>query len=206
MANVRSALLGARNLKKDAVRDRLLDSFIELMLEGDGAAINHDRIADRAGVGRRTVYRYFPDREALMAAVTERVRERAGPQVVMPRSMEELLATLEPIYTGFDRIAGIATVLRSTPQGRALRQSDKDVRTKAYRAATAEAVKDLPAEDQLLATAMFQVLHTTPWLEMRDNWGLTGEQIARATCWAVRALLADLRQRKDRPLDELIQG
>jgi hypothetical protein len=53
-----------------------------------------------------------------------------------------------------------------------------------------------------LAIAMLQVLHTTPWLEMRDHWGLTGQQIARATGWAIRALLADLAARGSLPLDQ----
>jgi hypothetical protein len=48
---------------------------------------------------------------------------------------------------------------------------------------------------------MLQVLNTTPWLEMRDHWGLDGKQIARATGWAVRTLLNDLKARGDLPLD-----
>jgi hypothetical protein len=67
--------------------------------------------------------------------------------------------------------------------------------------ASAVAVKDLSPEDRLLATAMLQVLHTTPWLEMRDHWDLSGEQIARATGWALRTLVADLRARAGTPLD-----
>jgi AcrR family transcriptional regulator len=192
---------GARDRKKDEVRHRLLDAWIELMVEGD-ADLSHDTAAARAGVGRRTAYRYFPDRDAMMAAALLRVRELAGPHVVLPRNMEELLATLAPIYTGFDRIAPIATVVRSTPQGRALRLSQNDQRVASYTQAAAEAVEDLPPRDRLLATAMLQVLHTTPWLEMRDTWGLGGEDIARAAGWAVRTLLADLKRRGRLPLDQ----
>jgi hypothetical protein len=70
-----------------------------------------------------------------------------------------------------------------------------------YTRALADAVENLPAEDRKLATAMIQVLHTTPWLEMRDHWGLDGGQIARATGWAVRTLLNDLKARGGLPLD-----
>ncbi len=166
---------GVRNRKKDEVRTRILDAWIELMVEG-AADLNHDSVAARAGVGRRTVYRYFPDREALMEATVVRVRELAGPLVVMPKTMDELLATLEPIHTGFDKIAPVVTAVRSTPQGRALRLAEKATRVRSYTKAAADAVKDLPARDQILATAMFQMLHTTAWLEMRDNWGLTGKK------------------------------
>lgn len=186
--------VGARDRKKDEVRNRILDAWIDLMVDG-GADLNHDAIAARAGIGRRTVYRYFPDREQLMEAAWTRVRELAGPHVVMPSSMGELIATLEPIYTGFDKIAPIATVVRSTPQGRALRLAPKARRIQSYTDACADVVKDLPAKDQLLATAIFQVLHTTPWLEMRDHWDLTGEEIARGMKWVIETLVEDLRRR-----------
>jgi hypothetical protein len=138
----------------------------------------------------------------MMEAALLRVRELAGPHVILPRDMDELLATLGPIYAGFDKIAAIATVVRSTPQGRALRLSQNEQRVASYTEAAAEAVADLSPRDQLLATAMLQVLHTTPWLEMRDTWGLGGDDIARATGWAVRTLLADLKRRGGLALDQ----
>lgn len=186
---------------RDETRTRILDTFIAMMSEGD-AVLNHDTLAERTGVARRTVYRYFPDRGVLMDAALLRVRELAGTGVGYPDSAEELLATLEPIYTGFDAIAPIAVMTRTTPQGRAMRLGQKEQRVAHYTGALADAVKDLPEEDRKLATAMLQVLHTTPWLEMRDQWDLDGRQIARATGWAVRTLLNDLKLRGSLPLDE----
>jgi len=190
-----------RAARKEEAQARILDAFIALLTEG-APDVSHDAVAARARVARRTVYRYFPDRTALMDAALMRVRELAGPQVAYPASAEELLATLEPIYTGFDAIAPIAIMLRTTPQGRALRLAQNARRVASYTEALAEAVRELPPEDRKLATAMLQVLHTTPWLEMHDHWGLDGRQIARATGWAVRTLLADLKRRQGAPLDQ----
>lgn len=192
---------GARELKKDETRTRIADAVIAVIAEGR-MDINHDLIAEQAGVARRTVYRYFPDREALLATAHARVRELAGPRVSYPSREADLTGDLHAIYTGFDSIAPIATLVRATPQGRAMRMSTNDERQARYRAAAADLVKDLPPEDRDLATAVLQVLHTTPWLEMRDHWGFTGEQTAKATGWAMRTLIADLRARKGRPLDE----
>jgi AcrR family transcriptional regulator len=191
---------GLREQKKGEVRQRIADALISLLTEGR-MDISHDLIAERTGIARRTVYRYFPDREALLAIASDRVRELAGPRVGFPKTEEELLGTLHDIYTGFDRIAPIATLVRSTPQGRAMRRSQNDQRRASYTVAVADAVKELSAEDRVLATAMLQVLHTTPWLEMRDHWGLSGEQIARTTGWAIRTLLADLRARGSASLE-----
>lgn len=189
-----------RDTRKRQARAQILDAFIALLTEGE-ADLSHDAVAARSGVARRTVYRYFPDRAALMDGALLRVRELAGPKVDYPDSPEELLASLEPVYTGFDAIAPIATMLRTTPQGRLLRLAQNDQRVRRYTAALADAVRELPPADRKLATAMLQVLNTTPWLEMRDHWGLDGKQIARATGWAIRTLLADLKRRGSLPLD-----
>ena len=82
-----------------------------------------------------------------------------------------------------------------------MRLAQKAERQASYTAATADAVKDLPRRDRL-ATAMLQVLHTTPWLEMKDHWDLTGEQMARVTGWArARAIKgSDVSQSERRKL------
>jgi len=191
---------GLRERKKEDARQRIADAVLALVAQG--TEVNHDRVADLTGIARRTVYRYFPDRETLMQTAWSRMTEMAGPRVAFPDGEAELVASLPEIYEGFDRIADLATVVRSTPQGRALRLSQRKRRIDSYTAAMADAVRDLPPEDRPLATAVIQVLHTTPWLEMRDHWGFDSQKIARACGWAIRTLLADLRSRDGRPLDE----
>jgi AcrR family transcriptional regulator len=191
---------GLRERKKDEARNRITDAVIELLAEGR-SDISHDTVSAATAISRRTIYRYFPDKQALLAAASTRVRDLAGTRVTFPATEQDLLDT-RSIYTGLDRIAPVATLVRSTPYGRAMRLSQKAERQASYTAVTADAVKDLPEEDRLLATAMLQVLHTTPWLEMRDHWDLSGEQIGRATSWAIRTLLADLRARGSTPLDQ----
>lgn len=192
--------VGQRERNKEEARTRILDAVISLLADGRGE-VNHDAVADRSGISRRTVYRYFDDRQKLLAAASTRVRELAGSRVNFPKDESDLLDT-RPIYEGFDRIAPIATLVRSTPEGRAMRLSQKAERQTAYTRVVADAVKDLPESDRVLATAMLQVLHTTPWLEMRDHWDLTGTEIGRVTSWAIRTLLLDLRSRGSKPLDQ----
>jgi AcrR family transcriptional regulator len=200
MTEKKERVQGQRERNRDETSARILDAVIDLLADGR-SEVNHDAIAERTGISRRTIYRYYVDRQTLLGAASARVRELAGSRVAFPGSERDLLDT-HSIYTGLDRIAPIATLVRSTPQGRAMRLAQKAERQDSYIAAAADAVKELPEEDRLLATAMLQVLHTTPWLEMRDHWDLTGEQIGRVTNWALRTLIADLRSRAGAPLDE----
>jgi len=191
---------GKRAQKKEEAHLRIVDAVLSQMAE-DGE-LNHDAVAERAGVARRTVYRYFPDREALLSAAWLRMTQLAGPGVAFPTSEADLTDSLGAIHRGFDQNAELQTILRATLRGRAIRLSRREERVASYQAAAAAAVAALPKEDQRLATAMLQVLHTGPWLEMRDQWGLDGASIATACEWAIRVLLQDLRERGARPLSE----
>jgi hypothetical protein len=78
----------------------------------------------------------------------------------------------------------------------------RDKRAAAFRQATAAATEGLSEREAVMATSVIQLLHGgQAWMEMRGQWGLSGEEIARACGWAMRVLLADLHARGGRPLD-----
>jgi AcrR family transcriptional regulator len=68
---------GDAPLRADARRNRrrILDAAIELILEIGGEP-SRDAIAQRAGVGIGTLYRHFPDQQALLRAVVLDVLDR----------------------------------------------------------------------------------------------------------------------------------
>jgi AcrR family transcriptional regulator len=83
-----------------AVRDATLDTAAALVFKHGLASVTMSRIAAETGIGRATLYKYFPDVEAILAAWHERqvsghleqlakVRDRAG------RAGERLEAVLE---------------------------------------------------------------------------------------------------------------
>jgi AcrR family transcriptional regulator len=66
-----------QSMRADARRNRrrLLDAAIELILEAGGEP-SRDAIAQRAGVGIGTLYRHFPDQQALLHAVALDILDR----------------------------------------------------------------------------------------------------------------------------------
>ncbi len=183
--------------QNDHTRARIEDALIELMAAGE--KLNHDGVARRAQVSRRTVYRYFPDQEALRAAMWKRLSPVGG----MPTSLEELLTHLGEAFVNFDAKAAAMTVAMASPEGRAIRNVMKPDRVAAFRGIFAEATAGLPEPDRTWAIAAMQFMSTGfAWREMRDQWDMTGEQIGVATRWAVEVLLADLAKRGGKPLSE----
>jgi TetR/AcrR family transcriptional regulator of autoinduction and epiphytic fitness len=70
-----------RNLRAERTRTALAAAYLDLLTEGD-LRPTAERIADRAGVSPRSVFKHFPDRESLFAAASEiqesRVRDLMG--------------------------------------------------------------------------------------------------------------------------------
>ncbi|MFA9446684.1 TetR/AcrR family transcriptional regulator [Egicoccus sp. AB-alg6-2] len=64
-------------MRADAVRNRrrLLDAAVELILDIGGEP-SRDAVAQRAGVGIGTLYRHFPDQQALLRGVVLDVLDR----------------------------------------------------------------------------------------------------------------------------------
>ena len=192
---------GVRDSKRDAVRTAIEDAMLDILAENEEGGLTHDRIAARLGIGRRTVYRYFPDRQALMEALWLRLTQAAGPGPGMPHDIDSLTGQLPQLFSGFDQAASAMTVCMSSGQGRAMRAAKTPERRASYRAALAPATAALPEADQVKAVAAIQLLRSGhAWLEMRDQWSLDGLASAEAVTWAIRVLVADLEARGSLPL------
>ena len=93
---------------KEDTRRRIVEATVELHEEVGPAATTITAIADRAGVQRLTVYRHFPDDEALIAACSAHWTERhpaPDPSRWMGvedprRRLEEALAAIYDYYRG----------------------------------------------------------------------------------------------------------
>lgn len=92
-----------RTLSKDqrARRERLIESARELALEGGYAAVTMHDVADRAGVARATVYRYFATKDHLLTEVAAAWAHRAIADIdelaIGDTPLERLTALLERI-------------------------------------------------------------------------------------------------------------
>ena len=69
--------------RDESARQRILDSALDLLQEESFAQVTMESIASRAGVGKATVYRWWPNKAAVMI---EAFREAVAPEVPFPDS------------------------------------------------------------------------------------------------------------------------
>lgn len=95
--------LGRRAEHKDETRQRIVEAAIELHRTIGPAATTVSEIAERASVGRVTVYRHFPDELALARACSGLYFERhplpdPGPWGALADPVERMRAALHETY------------------------------------------------------------------------------------------------------------
>jgi AcrR family transcriptional regulator len=176
-------------LKAAAVRDRVLAGVSDLIAAG--ADVTFTKAAAATGVPERTIYRHFPTRDALMAALFEHTNRRIGFEGELPTTPQAMTAMVQRVFPGFDTVAPVVAELLTSPEGRRARFGALDERRAAATAIVRNARPDLdPAATRRLA-AVVQVLGTAAvWQALRDFWDMDGDDAAAAVTAAMDTLLA----------------
>ncbi len=65
-----------RQRRSRATVDAILEACLELLEQGDPDRVTTNRICQRSGVAKGSLYQYFPDKESIVAAAFERVVSR----------------------------------------------------------------------------------------------------------------------------------
>lgn len=182
-----------RRAQAEATRERILAALAGL-LEGGGEEMpSNAAIAAAAGVKEVTVYRHFPNRDALLDAFWVWINRQAG-FLAFPQTEAELLGQPPRVFAGFDRMEGVIRASLRTRQGRELRLRANAERQEAFRRCLAPALQGLEPPEARRLLAVVQLLYSaSAWQTMKDYWGLDGAEAGEAAAWAIRTLIDAVR-------------
>ena len=148
-----------------AVRDATLDTTAALVAEHGLASVTMSQIAERTGIGRATLYKYFPDVEAILVAWHERqvaehlaqlahVRDQAGHAGERLKAVLEAYALIVHEHHGSD----LAALLhRGAHVARAHQQLRDFVRDLLAEGAASGEVRDDVAPEELASYCLHAV-------------------------------------------------
>jgi AcrR family transcriptional regulator len=180
-------------------RERILAAGSELVhgfTTWDWKGLTFRAVAERAGVGERTVYRYFATERELHDAVMRRLGEEAG------ISYDGIgLAELGPVSARLFASLPSYAVTRwagEEPSQPTLVEDDA-VRREAVLGAVAGPAADWDEDERRTAAAMLDVLWSVPsYQRLLTAWQFDGERATRAITWAI-GVLADAIREGHRP-------
>lgn len=179
----------ARQQKAAQTRERIVAAGSELVHAFDSwdwRELTFKAVAERAGVGERTVYRHFPTERHLHDAVMQRLESEAGISYedVDLTNIDEVTAR---VFASLQRFSVGKSV--ETPQDPTFVGVDVRRREALMRAVAASAPGWSPAEQQM-AAGLLDVLWNVPSYErLVGVWGIDGNDATRAIGWLMAKLI-----------------
>jgi AcrR family transcriptional regulator len=180
---------------------RILDAVAAEMTARPDADISFDRLAEITGISRRTIFRHFPTKDALLRAFWARVNAGLGLQP-WPADIADLTRLPPDLFEALDRIAPIVRAAHSSGLARDMRLAANPERQAAFRSALAPLTDRLPPDRALALTATTQLLYSAAAaMILDDHWGLKGRAAGEAVAWAIAALIAAAERDATPPTD-----
>ncbi|NKC30608.1 TetR/AcrR family transcriptional regulator [Falsiroseomonas selenitidurans] len=183
-----------RQAQASDTRARILQAVEHLLQAMPEAPLSFDAVAAQAGVERRTVFRHFPNKAALLAAFWEGMNQRVALRT-WPQNEADLRTLPAETFAGFDRHEGVIRAALASGAGREMRLAANEERRRAFRTSLAEVAQGVPPERAEQAAAVIQLLYSAgAWQSLKDYWQLDGRQAGEAVSWAIGALIDTLRR------------
>jgi hypothetical protein len=112
IAAVSTAKRGRGRPRREGADEEILDVARTMLAEGGYGALNVDTLAERAGVAKTTVYRRWPSKGALIAALIPPPGDYADAEAVL-QDVRTLLAPLAGAADDAEVLGVIRAILRS---------------------------------------------------------------------------------------------
>ena len=177
-------------------RDLIIAAVGEQLAAGGIDDLSVERVAARAGVSPRTVYRHFPTREALLDSVGAWVVTRSR-ELPDPLRAEELPEAIVASFESFDRHETMMRGFLATTGGRELRAHMRRKRLQRIDDALDVALAGADPERARLAKAVIgHLCSAATWQALKDEAGLTGAEAGQAVAHTIEALLYPGNHRK----------
>ncbi|MCU1513835.1 MAG: TetR/AcrR family transcriptional regulator [Microbacteriaceae bacterium] len=172
----------------------ILGAYSELIDEVGTDDVSFRLIALRAGVGERTVFRYYPTRVELLMATSAWI-ERTIFTRQESESIFDVPIAIREAMEAYERRPELAHVVAETAM-RGVNGSESAPQRDRFDAMLRHEVPSLAEHERLLiVAALCHLDSSTTWVTMRRELGMTGRDIADAAMWTAEALLDPIRDR-----------
>lgn len=169
----------------------ILDAVGTVIRNGDLAAVSIAEVARIAEVTEQTIYRHYGTRDELIRAFIKWHLEQAvgGPDIQLPRTIDELLAWLETRYSAWEADRQIVSQTYLSEIGRELRQPLYEL---GYQNITRMLGNEHPElGDPMrgsIAAAMLTLMSTENFVFLQRNLGYDAKAVHSGVVTAINAM------------------
>ena len=183
-----------RERQGQRVRDELRAAFVQLVVEHGVQGFSLHDVAEAAGISDRTLYRYYPNRDALIDDVLDTAASVGAAAQRERRAENETTGQLnhpESVALAFEMFEEHADLVRATARIResGLIDQHHESRSSAEREALA-AYGVHPDALDAMATMVRMLTGSDGWIRMTSpEFGLSSREAGLAAQWAVQTLI-----------------
>ena len=182
-----------RERQAEQVRTAVLDAVLAQLETRSVDDVAMADVAAASGISLRTLYRYFPDRAALLRAAGERLYATLGVPFDVS-GPEEVAASFLDAARRLSARPALARALVQTTAGRTARSTARASRVDALRTALKPLTDELDDDTARRATAVIAHLcSAASWVAVSDDSDLDDAEAQQAVAWAIDTLVAALR-------------
>jgi AcrR family transcriptional regulator len=180
-----------------ATQASILAAYAELIEEVGTDDVSFRVIALRAGVGERTVFRYYPTRADLLLATSTWIERTIFTRAESGSIFDVPLAIREAMEA-YERRPELAYVVAETAM-RGVNGADPSPQRAEFDAMLLREVPSLSDEERrAVVAALCHLDSSATWVTMRRELDMSGRDIADAAAWAAEAILDPIRDRVSR--------
>lgn len=179
-------------------RRRIVSAFLALV-RGGNVSPTAEEVAERAGVGLRTVFRHFDDMESLYREMAAEIEAMVEPILQRPFASPGWRARVDELVARRGEIYEAIRPFRIAADARRHSSPFLDGRQRRFAREQHDALRRiLPrtlAADRETFAALALILSPEAWLRLREIQGLSPAAATRTLMRAVRTLLRDAGER-----------
>jgi len=181
-----------RESQAAATRERIVEACVALMQRG--ADLTYAAVAASAAVQERTVYRHFPKKEDLEAALWDWIVQHLTHADFAARDEGQLVTAMRDSFAGFDADAALIQAMLHSPQGLDVRRRQQPARRAMFEACVDSVVPGAPPQVRERAAAVLQVLYSSAsWDLLRGFWEMDAAGAADVIELGIRSFFTGLR-------------
>ena len=181
-----------RIIRRRNNRRRIVAAMLELVRAGAISPVAEE-VAERAGVGLRTVFRHFDDMDSLYREMAEAMRNELQPIVAAPLASRDWKGRLGEIVERrarlFERAMPFKNAADVHRHRSAFLRKDYEMMRSAERAALEAALPAALRNDKRFFEALDQALSFSTWQHLRRDQNLTQARARETIEYAMRALV-----------------